>query len=243
VRFVVSRNPDSTSSLSVSLGRARLTNGHGAEWLPAGYGVTLDERGNVRERRALPPAPGTLSPSGGSVVAYREVPPRVEFTWSPVTSVPSYRLRIARDASFHDLVGDERVDGASRTLNDVSAGEYYWSVSSVDGHYEGRPSVPRRLRILQDSAAPALAIDALDEPAGGVVVRGRTEAGARVYVQGEAIRADPDGGFETRIALRPGAFPLLVEAVDAAGNVSSHTRIVTARDVERSAIADAETGL
>jgi hypothetical protein len=243
VRFVARRNTDSTSTISLVAGRARLAAGHGAESITAGYGVTLDGRGNVRDRRALAPAPGTLAPPGGSVVAYRDVPPRVEFTWSPVGGVPSYRLRIARDAAFHDLLADERVDGASRTLSAMSAGEYYWSVSSVDGHYEGRPSVPRRLRIVQDSDAPGLAVDAVEELEGRVVVRGRTEAGARVYVQGEGVGADPDGGFETRIALRPGAFLLLVEAVDAAGNVSSRSRIVTAHDAEPAAIADAETGL
>ena len=243
VRFVARRNPDSTSTISLVAGRARLTAGYEAEWITAGDGVTLDGRGNVRERRALVPAPGTLAPPGGSVVAYREVPPLVEFTWSTVGGIPSYRLRVARDAAFHDLLADERVDGVSRRLSAMSAGEYYWSVSSVDGRYEGRPSVPRRLRILQDSDAPGLAVDALEELAGRVVVRGRTEAGARVYVQGEAVGADADGGFETRIARRPGAFLLLVEAVDAAGNGSSRSHIVAAHDAERAAVADAETGL
>jgi len=240
LRFLVSRNAGSASSISVLSGRARLARAHGAELLTAGVGVTLDAHGNLRERRALPPPPDTLAPPGGSVLVYRDVPPRIAFTWGAVGRHSHYRLRVASDVDFHELLADERIGAASCTLSSLHAGEYYWSVSSLDGRHEGRPSVPRRLRILRDSVAPALTVDALAEASGPVVVRGHTEPGASVYVQGEAVAAAPDGTFERRIVRRPGAFLLRVEAVDSVGNVSANSRVVIARDAERATVADTD---
>jgi hypothetical protein len=242
LRFLVSRDGKSGSSISVLSGRARLVRAHGAELLTAGIGVALDARGNVRERRMLPAPPDTLAPAGGSVVAYRAVPPRIAFTWSAVPRASHYRLRIARDPELHDLLVDERVDAAFRTLGGLHAGEYYWSVSAVDGRHEGRPSVPRRLRILRDADAPALAVDALGGLSGPILVRGYAEPGAAVYVQGEAVAVGADGAFERRIVRGPGPFLLRVEAVDSVGNVTSDSRVVDVRDDERATVAEADAG-
>jgi hypothetical protein len=170
------------------------------------------------------------------------VPPRIAFTWGTLGRHAHYRLRVASDVDFHELLADERIGVASLTLSSLPAGEYYWSVSSLDGGHEGRPSVPRRLRILRDSVAPALTVDALAEASGPVVVRGHTEPGASVYVQGEAVAAAPDGAFERRIVRRPGAFLLRVEAVDSVGNMSADSRVVIALDAERATVADTDAG-
>jgi len=243
VRFQVNRNPDASTSIALYAGQARLSGGAGPERIASGYGVTLDERGAVLERRALPAAPVALAPANDSVVTYRDVPPRITFAWNPVHRLTRYRLRVARDRELRDLLLDERVAGDAFALSDLRAGEAWWSVSALDGWNEGPPSDPRPLSIRQDSDAPQLTLAEIGDAdaSGPIVVRGHTESGARVFVQGESVQTAPNGDFEARIPRRPGAFLLTVEASDEVGNVSYRSQIVTPRDGERASVADTET--
>jgi hypothetical protein len=243
VRFQVNRNPDASTSIALYSGRARLSGGVAPEIIASGFGVTLDGNGAVLDRRALPDAPAVLGPVDNGIVTYRDVPPRVIFTWNPVRKVTRYRLRVARDPDLREILLDERIAADAFALSDLHAGDAWWSVSAVDGWLEGPGSEPRRLMIRQDSDAPVLTLEPLSESAvsGPIVVRGHTEAGARVHVQGEVVEPDANGDFEAELARRGGAFLLVVEASDAVGNTSYQSQIVTARDTERAAVADTET--
>jgi len=243
VRFQVNRNPDESTSIALYAGRARLSGGAASESLASGFGVTLDGNGTVLDHRALPAAPTALGPVEGSVVTYRDVPPRVTFTWNPVHKLARYRLRVARDRDLHEIVLDEQVAGDAFALSDLRAGDAWWSVSAVDGWHEGPASEPRRVTIRQDFDAPVLTLEPLSESAasGPIVVRGHTESGARVYVQGQVVEPDSNGDFEAQLTRRSGAFLLVVEAADAVGNISYQSQIVTGRDTERASVADTET--
>lgn len=73
-----------------------------------------------------------------------------------------------------------------------------------------------------DTAPPGLALTAPADGAhtdtGSVLVQGTTEPGARVEVGGTAAAVAPDGSFQARVALDPGANTVTVTATDAAGN-------------------------
>ena len=51
-----------------------------------------------------------------------------------------------------------------------------------------------------------------------VTIRGETEPGATVRLNGEAVPVGPTGAFATRRALQPGENPMTLEACDEAGN-------------------------
>ena len=242
VQFRASRNPDATNSVSLVSGRGLLVGRDGSEKLTQGFGWTLDESGEVLAHRALPSAPGVLTPIGGTELAYRDVPPRVAFRWNPVAHASAYRLRIARDRDFEDLLFDQAVDGRGFTLSDLHAGEHYWSVSAIEGWHEGLPSVPRRLRIVRDAEPPELSVESSDsaDDSGHLVLRGRTEPGARVFVQGRPIAVTPDGAFQTTLDLSPGASLVAIEAADGVGNVAYRSQVVTTRGIERLSVADAQ---
>jgi hypothetical protein len=242
VQFRASRNPDATSSISLVSGRGLLVGRNGSEKLTQGFGWTLDESGAVLERRTLPAAPGVLTPMGGTELVYRDVPPRVAFRWNPIAHASAYRLRVARDRDFEDLLFDQIVDGRDFTLSDLHAGEHYWSVSAVDGWHEGLPSVPRRLRIVRDAEPPELSVDSSDaaDDSGHLVLHGRTEPGAQVFVQGRPIAVASDGAFQTALDLSPGAALVAIEAADGVGNITYRSQVVTTRGMEPYSVADAQ---
>lgn len=51
-----------------------------------------------------------------------------------------------------------------------------------------------------------------------VTIRGETEPGATVRLNGERVSVDPAGGFMVRWRLQPGENPIILEACDEAGN-------------------------
>lgn len=241
VRFHVSRNPDETTSIALFSGRALYAPAGGtAQTILDGSALTVDAGGQVVARGPLAKAPAPAQPAADAEVAYRDVPPRIAFAWQPVGAAERYRLRVARDREMTDIVLDERVAGTSFTLSDLHAGDHWWSVSALDGWNEGHASAARRLRITRDARPPVLVLEEIPPFAaddGSIVVRGRTEPGARVYVQGDVVATAADGSFATVVEVPPGASLVVVEAADAVGNVAYRSQIVSPRAAERPVLA------
>jgi parallel beta-helix repeat protein len=83
------------------------------------------------------------------------------------------------------------------------------------------------VRLVVDTTLPELSLEA---PQNGtavatptVVFRGRTEAGARLYIGGNQYSPDPDGRFSAAVPLAEGQNALEVRSVDAAGNFRNRT--------------------
>lgn len=63
----------------------------------------------------------------------------VLFEWAQVPQAAAYRLQLARDAGFHDLVDDHTASGEARYQHPgLAAGGYYWRVASI-ADKNGRP--------------------------------------------------------------------------------------------------------
>lgn len=60
-----------------------------------------------------------------------------------------------------------------------------------------------------------------------VTLRGETEPGATVRLNGEPIPVDPTGAFATRWTLQPGENPMILEACDGAGNCTRLEFVLT----------------
>lgn len=67
------------------------------------------------------------------------------FRWNAVETASSYRLEIARDETFFDLVVDRRVGPeASVRIQNIEAGTYFWRVSTFSSNgFEGTPTAAR----------------------------------------------------------------------------------------------------
>ncbi len=64
------------------------------------------------------------------------------FQWSPVAEAQAYRIEIARDPDFFDLVEERRIEtGPSVRIMDLEPGTYFWRITAVNpGGFEGSPA-------------------------------------------------------------------------------------------------------
>ena len=172
-----------------------------------------------------------LSPAPESTVYYRDFPPRIGFTWERAESATRYHIQVANDLLFHERVLDEYSTRSQFVFGNLRAGSYYWRVSVVrSGGVEGTSSEPRPITVVQDQKPPRLVLLApgVSQPVrvDRILVRGQSEAGAKVYINGKPAEVEADGSFARTAALKTGVNVIVVEAVDPAGNTSYQSRIV-----------------
>jgi hypothetical protein len=147
-----------------------------------------------------PPAPITPGNMMPVFVNDGEKSKDVEFAWTPMTNAANYRLRIAHNPYFSSLLLDRKIDSASVVVTGLPVGAYYWSIQSVDT--SGRESVEsekNRFTIIargKEKVELPLDIDPFVQHGHVIEVTGKTEAGARVMVNGREVPfVGDDGSF------------------------------------------------
>jgi hypothetical protein len=152
----------------------------------------------------------------------------VEFVWTPMTNATAYRLRISHNPYFSSLLLDRKVEAASVVVTGLPVGAYYWSIQSFDA--AGKESVEsekNRFTIIakeKEKIDLALDIEPLIQHGHVIEVTGKTEAGARVMVNGKEVPfvAD-DGTFHYFTPPLPNGENLVtVTAQNAKGGVNTH---------------------
>ena len=155
----------------------------------------------------------------------------VDFSWTPIDGAKRYRVRISRNPYFSSLVITPAplVASTQVQLTHLTEGAYYWSVQTIgeDGK-ESVESEKNRFTIVPKSANQAEILLELDDfPQHGHVieVRGRTEPGARVMVNGQEVALiGADGSFHHFTPPLPsGENIITVTAQNARGGASTKT--------------------
>jgi hypothetical protein len=129
------------SRLEVLDGSVELNAGTESISVPASSGLLSRAGVPLGEPQSLPPAPSKLvSPQPEQV--FRGEPFDQNFEWSTVTDIQGYRLEIARDESFFDLVVERKVRGEpTARILDLDPGTYFWRVTAINASgFEGPPS-------------------------------------------------------------------------------------------------------
>ena len=138
---------------------------------------------------------------------------------------------MARDTGFREVVNSEVLSSPGFMLGNLRAGTYYWRVSTRREGLEGPASPAREFRIVRDVSEPSLSVTfpgrvvSLRE----VILTGSAEPGSRVFVNNEEIQVDASGSFSHALVLERGVNMVVVEAIDAAGNVAYRSETVDAR--------------
>jgi hypothetical protein len=241
-RVSVRALPDQSAGVEAVSGQAEIVD-------PKGKTVTLKEKmvthvapgGAVSSPRLPLAAPELLAPGDGASFTFQAKVPRVELRWKAVERASEYRLVVARDERFRTVFADERVRGnTSFTIGNLPAGTYHWRVCALDAEgFTGRYSAARSMHAVYDDLPPTLTIlsppDMSVVPQPNVDLKGRTEPGARLKVNGQKVAVAKDGSFTLAVALKEGVNLFTVEATDPAGNTAYGKRVLTYKGGKRAA--------
>ena len=226
--FKITSNKDQSSSIVVYNGQAEVIAQGKVVTIPANTGITVKPGEFPGELVRLPDAPVQLAPADRTVLFYRELSPRVRFSWTTVPGTETYRFQLARDPAFKMIVIDKKTPVAEFVHGNLKKGVYYWKVSSIKEGCEGRSSDTRHVEFIQDTVPPSLEVRF---PQGTVfsdrfLLDGKTEPGANLFVSGQQVKVSETGTFSHEVNIKQGINMITLEAVDAAGNVAYRTQSI-----------------
>jgi hypothetical protein len=229
--FTVRVNPDKSSTVTVHHGIAEVTAQGKTVRVGANLSTTVSLTGPPTTPKGLMAAPATVSPVAGASYAYRELPPKIRFSWQGPAGAKNFRLQLASDPEFKKMVIDEKVGEAGYSHGNLKQGEYFWKVSSLDGWTEGKNSPIRSFRLVQDREPPQLQVEfpppLLEDRQ--YLLKGTTEAGAELFINNKPVSTGAKGEFAQQLQLQRGINVIIVEAVDAAGNITYKTHKVISK--------------
>jgi hypothetical protein len=204
--------------------------------------VLVDPRGKAGARMELPPAPTLLAPRARAELAY--VPPpqaTAKLQWEAVHGADTYRVAMDYNVRQADLLLSAALDqpGIAATNHDLPGldpGEYFWRVAGVSKEgLEGDFSKVSLFSVLgppqpepSPAGAPSLTVDAAAILEGIVQVKGRTDPGVSVTVDGHEVKVLPDGSF-SEFVKRNQKESVVVRATSAGGRSTEQKRTVSAK--------------
>ncbi len=185
--------------------------------------VSKDTR--IEQIRELPAAPELADPENLAEFFFKQLKEmKADLKWRPVAEDVTYRLQVALDPYFSDLVIVRTAlppEGVS--IQGLQSGIYYWRVHAVtaDGA-AGDFSDYRVFKVAIDQTPPDIKLDdiLLLKVSGkmNAQISGWTEADAAVTINGTSITPDKTGRFKYILSqITPGAV-VSVAAEDRVGN-------------------------
>jgi hypothetical protein len=208
--------------------------------------VQVDAAGRAGARLDLPPPPTLVAPAAKSRLPLVAPPATsARLSWNAVRNGVTYRVAIDYNTTQANLLLSAALDepgiaGTSHDLTGLSVGRYFWRVSAVNKEgLEGAFSRVSFFSVVEQASPqptttpggkpPVLVLQAMDEVAPGIVhVGGRTDPGATVVVDGNAVKVMPDGSFSEHVRRRgPGG--VVIRATGADGQFTEQARAVSRR--------------
>ncbi|MGB8326777.1 MAG: hypothetical protein WCE48_04275 [Steroidobacteraceae bacterium] len=229
-KFSVVVNSNRTATVNLYSGAATYRTARESIALAERHALTVDANGHQLALVELPPPPQLLTPAANAKFQYRNAPELVRFSWAPVPKTDGYRLRIARDARFRDIVVDEVLTEPQFRHGNLTIGHYFWKVRSRLGWAQGLDTAAADFDVSRVTTPPALRLDATPRVVSErfVTISGTTDPDARVFVRGKP--AEMSGNMFHRVTeLDAGANVITVESVDAVGNVAYASVVVVSK--------------
>jgi hypothetical protein len=232
--FRVSSNKESkAAAVDVFRGRVQISSGGRVERLESGERVRADASGTLQAKEVLPGVPRLMAPADQKIFV-REDPSQAStsLAWEKTAGAARYHLVISDRALFSVPLYEADREEATVQIDGLVPGEYYWKVASVfpDG-VRGSYSEPWRFRVTsqslhdrEDTTPPILEITEAVQSGPMLILNGRTESGAHLWVDNEKVDVTDDGTFYAVIRLRKeGVNDVSLLAQDASGNARKLT--------------------
>jgi hypothetical protein len=224
--LTITVNSDNSSTVTVYKGNVEVAAEGQVVQVDENQGVTVKHGEAPTVPTMLRPPPALSEPDEGEMFYYRDLSPKIRFVWEALPHAELYHFALAKDFAFQQLVEDIKISDTSFIHGNLKNGEYYWRVSGIDGESEGQFSEIRKVHIVQDAEAPFLEVQFPDQimaKSEDIIIKGVTEPGAFIFVQAESVLTDKNGEFNYTFHPKTGINSVVVEAVDAAGNVAYKT--------------------
>jgi hypothetical protein len=221
-------NQTKQASFDVFQGKVQVQAPDRRESLGAGERVRTAADGRIVAKEVLPGVPRLVAPSDQRVFVYED-PSKgtTNLTWEKVSGASRYHLLISDKMLFTSPLYDADRDETTVVIDGVAAGDYYWKVAAVSpAGVRGPYSEPRRFRVTsqkirdrEDMSPPKLEITDFVQTGPMVILNGKTEPGAQLWIDAEKVDVYDDGTFYAVIRLRKeGNNDVQLVAQDAAGN-------------------------
>jgi len=233
VRFKVSVNPDQSSTVAILKGSAEIISQGIKQKIGTDQALVIRD-GSAPSRPKPLPSPVTLrTPTKDSVSYYRDIPDEIKFSWDD-SGAEQYRLIISSDPQQRNIILDENIESTSFTHGNMGHGTYYWRVSGIDNDgSKGEAPTQRKTRIIQDTKPPTLEVNFPDENifSSNFIISGSSEPDSKIYINNELVNSNQSSGhFSHKIFFTKGINVILVEAADAAGNISYRSQLINVDD-------------
>jgi hypothetical protein len=200
--------------------------------------VAAASDGSFSDKVEIPKPPYPLEPHNNA--GFDLLQDRIVLlSWQRPSPTAAVHLQVSRSQRF--LQDQRDVDAPdlrkdSARLEAMSPGTYFWRLATVAANdVRSEWSAVRRFRIssasrqsiLQDQTPPILNVDPPQQMGHLFIVRGQTEAGAVVTINGEVVEVDGEGRFSKTVELLAvGWNKLIITAVDPSGNPTERTERV-----------------
>lgn len=223
-----------TSTFDVFSGAIEVASNKNKTRLDAGQRVTARSDGRLSHKKALPGTPVLEAPPDQRVFIFDDPGKQsITLVWQAVSGSDGYQLMVSDRSLFTNPLYSGLRDENTASIAGVEEGAYYWKVAAVSADGTIGPfSEPRRFRVTSqqirdrsDVDPPPLTIDEFVPVGQMVIINGKTEPGATVWIDQTKISVYEDGSFNAVVRLREeGLNELAIVAQDTAGNQTRKAR-------------------
>ena len=110
------------------------------------------KKSEARKKPAGRQKPGPSAPQGPQQTPQaQEVTPSILVRWEGKPGVNRYRLQVARDREFQDVVFDQAVEGRQYVVKGLPPGDYFWRVAPAAAETSAAYSQPERVNLNSSS--------------------------------------------------------------------------------------------
>ncbi len=152
----------------------------------------------VKKKEMKPPV--LLAPADRMPIFVSAGSRSADLTWTPVEDISTYHVRVSRNPYFSSLEKEAHINGTTWKISGLDEGKYYWVVQSEDD--EGHQSIESEKNEFtivnkgSEGVSLALEIKTLIQHSHVIEIKGNTQPGARVMVNGEQVPGMAlDGSF------------------------------------------------
>jgi len=202
--------------------------------LGASEGLKVSAVGHAGPKVSLPDVPALVTPPHQTEVVYPDPTRNITLLWKPVPGAASYHLMLDYSAYFNrPLVDRKDIHESQQEIRGLDVGKYYWRVAAIDKNgVEGSFSAFFGFTVARRSgrgaeANPLLTIESLDVRSNILQVKGKTEPGGTVTVNGQRVDMGADGAFNDFITLeKVGKQVVVIRATGLNGGAHEERRSV-----------------